>query len=153
MVSQGVNSILIYENGTEKSAHSLISLFFSILSFLWDKIHEERPIFTGGEFMEHAKDSNKRTGRNLSIIGLYAGSLAIIFSGVFFGTFSYVKNISIPVMRIQIPGFVFALLVCYLGFRYYIDVVRIHDELKKSNEPFSWEHFRLRKKNKPAERH
>ena len=81
----------------------------------------------------------------ISIVTLYIVSILIILAGTFFGVFSLLNNISIPVLSSQIPGVVFGVVVLFLGIRYLFSVNKLKDEVFKSTSTFSWRNFRKEK--------
>lgn len=80
------------------------------------------------------------------IYSLYVATIIIMFLGLFFGAYSVLNNISIPVLRSKIPGVVFGLLVTYLGMRYYLSVTKFKTDFYQSTSEFSWSNFKREKK-------
>lgn len=69
---------------------------------------------------------------------LFAATLIIIFSGIFFSIFSLVNDIHFKVLNSSVSGAVFGLLVLYLVIRYYFSVTKLKEELFKASSKFSW---------------
>ncbi len=81
----------------------------------------------------------------ISIVTLYIVSILIILAGTFFSVFSFLNNISIPVLSSQIPGVVFGIVVLFLGVRYLFSVNKLKAEVFKSTSIFSWRNFKKEK--------
>ena len=79
---------------------------------------------------------------------LYLTAMIIIFLGMFFTVFSLVNNISFKFLSSSVPGFVFGLLVLYLGIRYYLSLGKLKEEVFKSSSKFSWNNFKKRRSKK-----
>ena len=82
------------------------------------------------------------------IITLYVVSCVIVLIGASFGIFSFINDISLPVMNTQIPGAVFGAVMVFLGIRYLYSVSKLKAEVFKSTSIFSWSNFRKAKKSK-----
>jgi len=77
------------------------------------------------------------------LIGLlFAISVIIALSGVFFSIFSLANDISFKVLNSQIHGAVFGVLVIYFGIRNFLSVKKLRTEVYKSTSRFSWSNFR-----------
>ena len=87
-------------------------------------------------------------GQTLIILGLYAFSLAILFSGVFFSAYSLINDITFSVLSNNISGCVFGIMVFYLGLRGFLNVMNFHEDVKNSNAIFSWSNFKKKKVKK-----
>lgn len=81
----------------------------------------------------------------ISIVTLYIVSILIILAGTFFGVYSLLNNVNIPVMSSQIPGAVFGAVVLFLGIRYLLSVNKLRAEVFKSTSTFSWHNFKKEK--------
>jgi len=94
------------------------------------------------------QNNGKANDRKKTIIVsfLYMGTMIIMFLGIFFGAFSVLNDISIPILNTTVPGIVFGMLVTYLGVRYYLMVSSFKTEFYKSNDKFSWSNFKKEKK-------
>ena len=96
--------------------------------------------------------SNQNNGKvndskkTIIVYFLYMGTMIIMFLGIFFGAFSVINDISIPILNTTVPGIVFGMLVTYLGVRYYLMVSNFKTEFYKSNDKFSWSNFKREKK-------
>lgn len=69
-------------------------------------------------------------------------------SGLFFTVYSLATNITIKVLSVPMPGFVFGLLVAYLGLRYFLQVRDLRRDLCDPSAKFSWSNFKFRKNSK-----
>jgi hypothetical protein len=76
------------------------------------------------------------------LLGLYLMTLIIFFLGVYFSAFSMLNQITFHVLSAEVPGFVFGLLVAYLGIRNYFQVSKFKTQFYKSTASFSWKNFR-----------
>ena len=85
--------------------------------------------------------------KSLIVNALYAGTMIIIFLGMFFIAFSLVNHISFNILNVSMPGVILGFLVLYLGIRYYFQVIKLKSEVFKDSSKFSWSNFK-RKKNK-----
>ena len=86
-------------------------------------------------------------GRVVMICILYALSVSIMLLGAGFFVYSAINNVQVQVMSSTIPGFVFGMVVLFLGFRYFMSLSRLRTEVMKSSG-FSWSNFRKEKKSK-----
>lgn len=82
----------------------------------------------------------------VTIGALYALSVVIMFSGIFFSILSVKEDISFMVLNARMPGTVFGLLVTYLGLKNFLSVDNLKEEVYKDSARFSWKNFRKRKK-------
>jgi hypothetical protein len=87
------------------------------------------------------------TSKKVLISVLYLSVMIILFLGIFFSLFSVVNSITLSVLNFQVPGVIFGVLVLYLGMRYYFSVIKLQEELYKSNSKFSWANFKRKKYN------
>ncbi|MBL4931881.1 hypothetical protein [Clostridium paridis] len=83
--------------------------------------------------------------KKIIISFLYLSVMIILFLGIFFSLFSVVNGISLTVLKVQIPGVIFGVLVLYLGLKYYFSVIKLQEELYKSTSKFSWDNFKSKK--------
>ncbi|MGB4659609.1 MAG: hypothetical protein WBI07_10535 [Mobilitalea sp.] len=77
---------------------------------------------------------------------LYLVTLIILYLGVFFCVYSALKDISFNVLNNQVPGYVFGLLIAYMGLRNFITVSKFKDGFLRSTDKFSWKNFKKEKK-------
>lgn len=85
----------------------------------------------------------KSSSRRIAIIALFAVSILIILLGLAFGVYSYMNNVSYTVLNADIPGFVFAAIVVFLGVRYFISVLKMNKRLKNTKDHFNWNNFKI----------
>lgn len=78
----------------------------------------------------------------VTIGALYALSVVIMFSGIFFTILSVMEEISFMVLNVRMPGLVFGLLVTYLGLKNFLSVDKLKEEVYKGSSTFSWKNFR-----------
>ncbi|HEY5585732.1 MAG TPA: hypothetical protein VIK78_14750 [Ruminiclostridium sp.] len=83
--------------------------------------------------------------KKMSIMVLSIIAIFICLSGVIFGVYCWVNNITFKVLNTNVPGIIFAALVIYLGVRYFLSVSKLKKELYKESSTFSWGNFRKQK--------
>jgi len=98
--------------------------------------------------MQSKTMSNPLNTKRMSIIVLTIISIGICISGVIFGVYSWLNDISFKVLNANVPGIIFAALVIYLGVRYFLSVSKLKKELYKESSIFSWSNFKKEKKTK-----
>ena len=86
-------------------------------------------------------------GRVAMIIVLYAISVIIMLLGAGFSVYSAIHNVQLQVMTSTFPGFVFGMVILFLGIRYFMSMSKLRDEVMKSSG-FSWSNFRKEKMNR-----
>ncbi len=86
--------------------------------------------------------------KKVIIFGLFLLSGAICLSGIIFGVYSWIYNLSFKVINTNVSGIIFGLVVAYLGLRYFMSVFKLKNELFKSTSVFSWSNFKKAKKSK-----
>jgi hypothetical protein len=88
---------------------------------------------------------------------LFVLSIAISLSGVFFGVYSFINNISFKVINTSVPGVIFGAVVLYLGIRYFLSVIKLRREVYGADARFDWSNFKLEnlfpKKDKKRKKH
>jgi len=82
----------------------------------------------------------------ISLIGLFIMSSLILISGIGFSIYSLICNTQFSVLGSQIPGYVFGIVVTFLGARYFASVLRLKSELASTGSGFSWSNFKMGKK-------
>lgn len=85
--------------------------------------------------------------RVIMIAVLYVLSVLIMLLGAGFFVYSAINNVQLQVMSSTVPGFIFGMVVLFLGFRYFMSLSKLRAEVMKSSG-FSWENFRKEKKSK-----
>lgn len=88
--------------------------------------------------------------KKLSILVLSIVSICICISGLIFGVYSWVNDITFKVLNTNVPGVIFGVLVIYLGVRYFLSVSKLKNELYKESSVFSWSNFKKVKKLRTA---
>jgi hypothetical protein len=78
---------------------------------------------------------------------LYGMACAIILLGLVFGVYCALNQVMLPVLTTQIPGFVFGMVIAFLGIRYLFSIQKLKAEVFKTTSRFSWSNFQ---KEKPA---
>ena len=86
-------------------------------------------------------------GKVAIIVVLYVLSILIMLLGAGFSAYSAINGVQMQVMTSTIPGFVFGMVILFLGIRYFMSMSKLRDEVLKSTG-FSWSNFRKEKKNK-----
>ena len=86
-------------------------------------------------------------GRVAMIVALYVMSIVIMLLGAGFSAYSAINGVQMQVMTSTIPGFVFGMVILFLGVRYFMSLSKLRDEVMKSSG-FSWANFRKDKKSK-----
>ena len=85
-----------------------------------------------------------------SIMVLFASTILIMISGLFFSIYSLIHEISFQVLTSRIHGSFFGLLVIYLGLRYFFSVKKLKSTLYTTTNEFSWNNFRKENHTKTA---
>lgn len=93
----------------------------------------------------NTENANQMMIKKWILSSLYLLSAFIMLSGIFFTAYSLIADISFPIFGTQVHGFVFGLLVFYLGLRYFLSVKNIKEELLKPSSKFSWKNFNKNK--------
>ena len=86
-------------------------------------------------------------GKVAMIIILYVMSVLIMLLGAGFCAYSAINGVQMQVMTSTIPGFVFGMVILFLGIRYFMSLSKLRDEVMKSSG-FSWSNFRKEKRSK-----
>lgn len=73
-------------------------------------------------------------------------AVAITLSGAVFSVYSILNNVSFKVMSSSVPGFVFGVVVVFLGVRYILSMRKLSKELFKATSVFSWSNFKRQPK-------
>ncbi len=94
--------------------------------------------------MMHYKTQDR--SKMISLIGLFVMSSLILISGIGFSIYSLICNAQFSVFGSLIPGYVFGLVVTFLGARYFASVLRLKSELASTGSGFSWSNFKMGKK-------
>lgn len=106
-----------------------------------------------------AKEKVKTTDMSkiVTVNILFFLSIAITLSGVFFGVYSFIHNITFRVINTNVPGVIFGAVVLYLGIRYFMNVLKLRKEVYGTDAGFSWSNFKLEnlfpKKDKKRKKH
>lgn len=86
--------------------------------------------------------SHDKIGKLAIVAALFTGSALITALGVWFAVYSIINNVSLNILSAEVPGFVLAALVAYLGIRYFILVNKLSKEILKDSAYFSWSNFK-----------
>ena len=86
-------------------------------------------------------------GKVAMIVILYVMSVLIMLLGAGFSAYSAINGVQMQVMTSTIPGFVFGMVILFLGVRYFMSLSKLRDEVMKSSG-FSWSNFRKEKRSK-----
>jgi hypothetical protein len=93
--------------------------------------------------MATMRSEDKNAGKRIAIVALFAVSVLIVLSGVAFGAYSWINQVSYSIMSMDVPGVVFAAVVVFLGARYFRSVQKMKAALEKSTHGFSWKNFKI----------
>ena len=99
----------------------------------------------GGLYMQKTAVEKKKI---ISIYALFAFAIAIMVSGVAFSIYSLIYNIHFQVLSASVHGLVFALVITFLGMRYFISVRKLKVEVYRNTSQFSWNNFKKDKTKK-----
>ena len=91
-----------------------------------------------------AAKSSVAKGKVAMIVILYVMSVLIMLLGAGFGIYSMITGAQMNVMSSEIPGFVFGMVILFLGVRYFMSLSKLREEVMKSSG-FSWSNFRKEK--------
>jgi len=94
---------------------------------------QNQPVYT--------QPAEKKAAKIIIVTFLYLISIMILVSGLGYSVYSLLADTSFTVFGTSVHGFVFGLLVFYLGLRYFLSVRKLKDELYKSSSVFSWKNF------------
>ena len=86
-------------------------------------------------------------GKVAMIVILYVMSVLIMLLGAGFCAYSAINGVQMQVMSSTIPGFIFGMVILFLGVRYFMSLSKLRDEVMKSSG-FSWSNFRKEKQSK-----
>jgi hypothetical protein len=86
-------------------------------------------------------------GKVAMIVILYVMSVLIMLLGAGFSAYSAINGVQMQVMTSTIPGFIFGMVILFLGVRYFMSLSKLRDEVMKSSG-FSWSNFRKEKRSK-----
>ena len=86
-------------------------------------------------------------GKVVMIVILYVMSVLIMLLGAGFCAYSAINGVQMQVMSSTIPGFVFGMVILFLGVRYFMSLSKLRQEVMKSSG-FSWSNFRKEKLSK-----
>jgi len=86
-------------------------------------------------------------GKVAMIVILYVMSVLIMLLGAGFSAYSAINGVQMQVMTSTIPGFIFGMVILFLGVRYFMSLSKLRDEVMKSSG-FSWGNFRKEKRSK-----
>ena len=93
-----------------------------------------------------AAKSSMAKGKVVMLVILYIVSVLIMLLGAGYFVYCAINNVQMQVMSSTIPGFVFGMVVLFLGFRYFMSLSKLRAEVMKSSG-FSWSNFKRAKKS------
>ena len=93
------------------------------------------------------KQSVKKEKRVLIAL-LYVVAVVIILLGASFCVYSVINNVQFAVLSSSIPGFVFGLVVIFLGVRYVFSLTKLKAEVYKTSSGFACSNFEQTKNSK-----
>ena len=91
-----------------------------------------------------AAKSSMTKGKVVMLVILYVVSVLIVLLGAGFCVYSMITGAQLKVMSSTIPGFVFGMVILFLGVRYFMSLSKLREEVMKSSG-FSWSNFRKEK--------
>ncbi len=100
--------------------------------------------------MATARFDPRDNGKKSAITVLYAISVLIVVLGLAFAAYSVVFHVNYAVFGMEIPGYVFAAFVVFLGIRYTRSVTRMSKSLSGVRK-FNWGNFKSGSKTKKVE--
>lgn len=100
--------------------------------------------------MATARFDPKDNGKRAAVTALFAIAALIVLLGLGFGVYSFVFHVNYTVFGMEIPGFVFAAFVAFLGVRYVRSVLKMKKTLAGSAK-FNWSNFKFGSRTKKAE--
>lgn len=80
-------------------------------------------------------------GKAISVLVLGIFSVATTVSGLWFAGYSLNTDNYVLVFGNKIPGFLFGMVVVYLGVRSLLKVYRLQNKIKQPDIVFSWRNF------------
>lgn len=84
--------------------------------------------------------------KKISLGVLFSMNILILISAFLFSIYSLYFNVSVKVIKTNVPGVIFGILVFYLGIRYLMMFSKLKKQLNESDVKFSWSNFRKVKK-------
>lgn len=97
---------------------------------------------------ETAMKQSVKNEKRVLIALLYVVAVVIILLGASFCVYSVINNVQFAVLSSSIPGFVFGLVVIFLGVRYVFSLTKLKAEVYKSSSSFAWSNFEKTKNSK-----
>ena len=94
-----------------------------------------------------AAKSSMTKGKVVMLVILYVVSVLIVLLGAGFCVYSAINDVQLQVMSSTIPGFVFGMVILFLGIRYFMSLSKLREEVMKSSG-FSWSNFRKEAKDR-----
>lgn len=79
---------------------------------------------------------------------LYVVAVLIVLLGASFSIYSVIFDVRFSVLSSSVPGFVFGLVVLFLGVRYIFSLQKLKAELRQSASAFAWSNFGKTKNSK-----
>ena len=86
-------------------------------------------------------------GKIIAITFLYITAAIICTAGLSFTIMSFQNGIFLTILAHRLPGYVFGIVVLFLGARYMISVYRLCEELFRTNCTFSFRNFLMKTKD------
>ena len=97
---------------------------------------------------ETTKKQSVKKEKRILIALLYVIAVVIILLGASFCVYSVINNVQFAVLSSSIPGFVFGLVVIFLGVRYVFSLTKLKAEVYKTSSGFAWSNFEKTKNSK-----
>lgn len=80
--------------------------------------------------------------RNRAILALGIMDAMILVSGVFYSVYSFRTGAMLQVLGSRIPGYVFGLVVIFLGVRYLKALLGLKKKISGPDARFDWNNFK-----------
>ncbi len=100
--------------------------------------------------MATARFDPKDNGKRAALAALYFIAALIVVLGLGFAAYSVIFHVNYTVFGSEIPGFVFAAFVAFLGVRYFLSVRKMSKSLPDSQR-FCWSNFKIGSRTKKME--
>ena len=97
---------------------------------------------------ETVRKQTVKKDKKVLIALLYVVAIVIILLGASFCVYSALNDVQFAVLSSSVPGFVFGLVVLFLGIRYVFSLQKLKAEVYKTTSGFDWANFEKAKKTK-----
>lgn len=106
----------------------------------------KRFVYKGDEDMKNqTKGAVVEKKKVIAITALLITAILIAVLGVVFSIYSFMYEVYIPVLKSQMHGAIFGVVILFLGIRYFMAVQKLKAEVYKETSVFSWNNFKKEK--------